>query len=421
MQNSVRVIVMVIVLSQVVGPSTAGAQAQATAASEKQDTPSTSDVGQYFSFLQQQATENTGSLSYLAKDWTDAGEWRRQGREKMQALLGYSPPRLPLNPEVIKSVQKDGYHRLLVRFTIAERRTTEAFLLVPDNLKGKAPAIMALHDHGGFYYFGKEKITATENPPGSLKKFIQTAYGGRTFADELARRGFVVLVPDAFYFGSQRVDPAQVSKHYSSVLDGLALDSDEYVQAFNKFANGHETLVAKTIFTSGTTWPGILFHGDRVALDYLLSRPEVDPERVGCMGLSIGGFRSAHLTGLDSRIKAAAVVGWMTTYESLMQDHLRSHTWMIYVPGQLPYLDLPDVASLNAPNPLLVLNCSQDVLFTPAGMREAEAKLQSVYSKLGQPGRFECRYYDLPHSFTVPMQNDAIAWLEKWLKVGAAD
>lgn len=413
MRYTLRAIGIAAILIQAALLPTSQTQAQ----SAGKDTPDRqSDVGQYFPFLQQLAERNANSLSYLARDWPNKDEWRKQGREKMQTLLGYSPPSVPLNPEVLETIQKEGYRRLLVRFTVAEQRTTEAFLLIPDNQKGRSPAIMALHDHGGFYYFGKEKITATENPPEVLRRFIQTAYGGRTFADELARRGFVVLVPDAFYFGSQRIDPASVPKHYSSVLDGLIPGTDEYIQAFNKFANGHETLVAKTIFTSGTTWPGILFHGDRVALDYLLSRPEVDPQRVGCIGLSIGGFRSAHLSGLDSRVKAAVVTGWMTTYESLLQDHLRSHTWMIYVPQQLPYLDLPDVASLNAPNPLLVLNCSQDVLFPLAGMQEAETKLRAIYTKFDRADQFDCRYYDLPHSFSVPMQNDAIAWLERWLK-----
>jgi hypothetical protein len=136
--------------------------------------------------------------------------------------------------------------------------------------------------------------------------------------------------------------------------------------------------------------------------------------------LSIGGFRSAHLAGLDSRIKAAVVVGWMTTYASLLQDHLRSHTWMIYVPGQLEFLDLPDVASLNAPNPLLILSCSQDALFTPQGMKDAETVMRSVYTRLGHVDRFDCRYYDLPHSFTIAMQNDAIDWLKRQLKPGPA-
>jgi dienelactone hydrolase len=395
-----------------------GTAQDASATPEAQDS---ADVGQYFPLLRQHAERQQGALSYLAKDWPDADAWRSAGRDKMQTLLAYSPPACPLDPEILETVQRDGYRRLLVRYALTRERKTEAFLLIPNERRAKSPAVLALHDHGGFYYFGKEKVTAIDNPPESLAQFIQTAYGGRTFADELARRGFVVLVPDAFYFGCQRIDPAKLSKHYSQALDGIAPGSDEFIRAFNKFANAHETLMAKTIFTSGTTWPGILFHGDRVALDYLLSRPEVDPQRIGCMGLSIGGFRSAHLAGMDSRIRASVVAGWMTTYDSLLKDHLRSHTWMIYVPGQLPFLDLPDVVSLNAANPLLILNCSQDVLFPLSGMQAAEAKLKAVYAKVGKPDRFDCRYYDLPHSLTVSMQDDAIHWLERWLGSGKND
>jgi len=407
---------MILVLAHVTGLTVFVVKAQ-EADPNSQELPSPpADVGQYFPFLRKQAEQQRGSMSYLAKDWPSPDDWRRQAREKMRELLAYAPPACPLNSEILETVQKDGYRRLLVRFAITEERTTEAFLLIPNNLQGKAPAVLALHDHGGFYYFGKEKVTATDDPPESLTLHIQTAYGGRTYADELARRGFVVLVPDAFYFGSQRIDPDKVSKTYTRALDGLTPGTDDFIQAFNKFAGGHETLVAKTIFTSGTTWPGILFHGDRVAVDYLLTRPEVDPERIGCMGLSIGGFRSAHLAGLDSRIKAAVVAGWMTNYDSLLKDHLRAHTWMIYVPGQLPFLDLPDVASLHAPSPLLILNCTQDKLFPLSGMQNAESRLQSVYAKLGQPDQFQCDYYDLPHSLTIPMQNDAIDWLERWLQ-----
>jgi hypothetical protein len=99
-----------------------------------------------------------------------------------------------------------------------------------------------------------------------------------------------------------------------------------------------------------------------------------------------------------------------------LKHHLRSHTWMIYVPGQLKYLDLPDVVSLNAPRPLMVINCLQDRLFTLEGMQAAEAKLESVYEKMNAADRFLCRYYDAPHSLNLKMQNDAIDWLSRWLQ-----
>jgi hypothetical protein len=86
------------------------------------------------------------------------------------------------------------------------------------------------------------------------------------------------------------------------------------------------------------------------------------------------------------------------------------------VPRQYQFLDLPEVASLNAPRPLLVMNCKQDKLFSFAGMQAAEQKLTTIYGKMNAPEKFTARYYDEPHSMNIQMQEDAITRLEKWLK-----
>lgn len=379
-----------------------------------------SSVAGYHPFLQHYADAQPMALSYLSRDWPDRAAWAGQGRKKMQELLAYRPDPVPADPVVLETIQKEGYIRDRVRIQVTADRATDMFLFIPEGLSAPAPAVLALHDHGGFYYYGKEKSCETENPVPALRKHIRMAYGGRPFADELARRGFVVLVPDAFYFGSQRLDADRAPHSFSSRLKGLTPDSDKYVVKFNSLANRHEEIVAKTMFAAGTTWPGVLFQGDRAAVDYLAARPEVNPDRIGCAGLSMGGFRSAHLFGLDPRIKAAVVAGWMTTYGSLLFDHLTSHTWMIYVPGQLQWLDLPDVTTLNAPQPLMVINCLQDFLFTLDGMRAAEHKIAEVYKRMDAADRFCCRYDDEPHSLKIPAQDAAIDWLERWLKGASA-
>jgi len=376
-----------------------------------------SHVGNFYPFLKAYSDRNEFSLSYLARPWPDLEAWRIGARAKMHELLAYNPLPAPKDARILESVKKDGYIRHLVRYSVTSDRQTEAFLLIPEHLEAPAPAILALHDHGGFYYFGKEKITETEGAPQVLQNHINSVYGGRAFADELARRGFVVLVPDAFYFGSQRLVPEELDGRFvDAEFCKLKRGCDEYIRKCNRISGSHEHLLAKTIFTAGSTWPGILFQGDRASIDYLLTRPEVDPDRIGCIGLSIGGFRSAHLFGLDPRVKVGVVAGWMTTYGSLLFDHLWFHTWMIYVPGQHAYLDLPDVVTLNAPRPLMVVNCLRDELFTLEGMKAAETKIATVYKKLDAAEKFRCKYYDEPHSLKIPAQNDAIAWLEKWLK-----
>jgi hypothetical protein len=89
---------------------------------------------------------------------------------------------------------------------------------------------------------------------------------------------------------------------------------------------------------------------------------------------------------------------------------------MIYVPRQLEFLELPDVVTLNAPRPLMIINCEKDQLYTMDAMRAAADKISMVYKKMNASDRFVPRYYNVPHSLNVEMQNDAIAFLEKWLK-----
>lgn len=375
------------------------------------------DLGQFYPEVQEYANNRSMSGSYLAKDWPEPEQWRIQGRAKMMELLSFSPSPAPLNPEITETVKKDGYIRYKVRYNITPQRKTEAFLLIPDGLTKPAPAVIALHDHGGFYYYGKEKITETENQPAILKEFINDAYGGRTYADELARHGFVVLCPDAFYFGSQRIETSLLPESFLRDYPDLkSSDKNKSIAAFNNFCNSYENIMARYIFGSGTTWPGILFHGDRVSVDYLLTRPEVDPARIGCIGLSIGGFRSAHLFGLDPRISVCVDAGWMTSYSRQLDTHLRHHTWMIYVPRQLEFLDLPDVVALGSPKPLMIINCKKDGLYSVDAMKSAEEKIGAIYEKINAPDHFIAKWYDVPHSFNTGMQDDAIQWLEKWLK-----
>jgi hypothetical protein len=76
-----------------------------------------------------------------------------------------------------------------------------------------------------------------------------------------------------------------------------------------------------------------MFTDDLRSVDYLASRPDVDPDRLGCCGLSVGGFRSAHLAGLDLRLKVAVVVGWMCSYPTMLKSHLTSIGFWATVPG----------------------------------------------------------------------------------------
>jgi cephalosporin-C deacetylase-like acetyl esterase len=188
------------------------------------------------------------------------------------------------------------------------------------------------------------------------------------------------------------------------------------VAALNRRSSANTSLIATGLFEAGITWSGVMFLDDIRTVDYLATRPEVDPQRIGCCGLSVGGFRSAHLAGLDPRIKAAVVVGWMSTYGSMLQNKLTSIGFMKVVPGLYRYMDLPDVASMNVPGGLMVINGTKDQLFPLDGVYAAFDKIAAVYKKAGVPERFQGVTYDGPHEFNTQMQEKAYAWLDRWLK-----
>jgi dienelactone hydrolase len=192
--------------------------------------------------------------------------------------------------------------------------------------------------------------------------------------------------------------------------------SAEDVQRFNQRAGENTWLIGNGLFEAGVTWAGVMFTDDLRSLDYLAARPEVDPQRIGCCGLSVGGFRSAHLAGLDARIKAAVVVGWMCSYPAMLKEHLTSIGFWATVPGLQQQMDLPDVVSLAVPNGLLVIHGAKDQLFPAAGVKAAFDKIARVYAKAGAPDNFRSVVYDRPHEFNCAMQDQAFAWLDRWLK-----
>ena len=155
---------------------------------------------------------------------------------------------------------------------------------------------------------------------------------------------------------------------------------------------------------------------DRVALDILCSREDVDAARIGCGGLSGGGMRTVFTGGLDPRIKCAVCVGFMTTWRDFLLNKSFTHTWMTYVP-LLPWeLDFPEILALRAPLPALVLNDSADFLYTEPEMKRADGILRQVYAKAGAAERYRCSFYPGPHKFDSAMQAEAFDWFDRWLK-----
>jgi len=114
--------------------------------------------------------------------------------------------------------------------------------------------------------------------------------------------------------------------------------------AFNQRASQNEQLLAGPSTRLAFTWSGVMYWDDVRTVDYLMTRPEVDKKRIGCVGPVDGRPADCHLAALDDRIKAAVAVGWMASFPAQLRKHIRNSIGFTkLVPGLYRYLDYPDV------------------------------------------------------------------------------
>jgi dienelactone hydrolase len=364
-----------------------------------------------------QSMQDPPRLSFRQPMFRDVEAWRAVARARYrEALLGPGGASTPV-PVVQHRLEFDGLAIEHLHWQLPFGPPTEALLLKPAGARGKLPGIVGLHDHGGNKYFGLRKITRMSKDPHPLMlRHQEHYYGGAAWANELARRGYVVLEHDTFTFGSRRMRLADLPGNIRNNLVESNPEAEDEIKRYNDFAGNHEHLIAKSLFSAGMSWPGVFVFDDQRAVDYLASRPDVDATRIGCSGLSGGGLRTVMLTGADDRIRCSCCVGMMTTWRDYLLNKCYTHTWMCYVPGLPRDLDYPEILGLGAPNPVLVLNNRQDALFTMPEMERADRILAEVYKKAGAPERYRASFYDGPHKFDREMQKEAFAWFDRWLK-----
>jgi dienelactone hydrolase len=420
--------------------------------------PAGSLLGAYGSWIDGLMSARRHEYSFLDARWKDVAVWSREARALFAGFAlapalgapgsGAGAARL-VGREIV-----DGLVVEELEWSLPFGPATRACFLKPAKASGRLPGVLALHDHGGEKHFGKGKIA--DGIPGAetgsggegkdearlhplLKESRDRYYGGRAWANELAARGYGVLVHDIFPFGSRKILasglPAHVVERMTrrpqelrelmpedlapgrrvTELDVPEPGSVDEIRRYDAFAGQHESTIAKSLFCAGTSWPGLVLAEDRAALDYLLSRDDIDPERIGCGGLSGGGQRTNYLAGTDSRIRCSVTAGFMTTWADLALNTAYTHTWMIYLPGLPRFMDYPDILAMRAPLPALVLATRQDPLFTPAEVARAESVLEETWRKAGAAGRFRMSWHEGGHKFDAAMQEEAFEWFGRWL------
>jgi dienelactone hydrolase len=314
----------------------------------------------------------------------------------------------------------DGVRGRELTWSLGFGPRTRAFLLQPEDHDGALPGLLALHAHGGVRSTGAEQLVDTGRAPHpSAARMRARSYAGRALANDLARDGFAVMVPDAFSWASRAFDlssPPDLLARLGAALDALHRERGEILSAderFDELSSLHEYGLAKAAGALGTTFAGAVTTDDLAAADVLAGLPAVDVTRLGVIGFSGGGGRALFTAALDGRFVATAVAGMMATSASLVPDYLDTHSWLLHSPGLAARFDLPDIAAFGSR--VLVQYGERDDLFPRDGMTDADTRLRAL---LGP--RYTGAWHDARHEFTAAMQDEARTFLRDALLASPA-
>ena len=306
-------------------------------------------------------------------------------KDTLQSLLGDIPDRpKQLKVQLVYKKQMNGYSMEKFLIDNGIDGFIPGYLAIPTNAKGKVPVILGLHGHSS----SKDNVFGINS---------------NTAQDVLAvliSKGFAVMGIDS-YFNGERLGtgPAGISETQSEGLD----------QEASQF---------KINLWFGRSLWGMQIRDQQIALDYLTSRTEIDSEKIGVEGMSMGSTGAWWLAALDSRVKVVVGVACFTRYKELIeQRQLKAHAIYYFVPGMLQHFDTEAVMGLIAPRPFLVLTGDSDGGSPISGIKTLEKKLNIVYSLYKQNEKFKSIIYpNTGHVYTDDMKIEMVNWFEKYLK-----
>jgi acetyl esterase/lipase len=312
-----------------------------------------------------------------ARPVRNAADWAQRRRhilDGMQEVMGALPDvnqKVPLDVKVTDEMKTPRYVRKKLSFAAEKDDRVPAYLLVPLDLKGKAPAVLCLH----------QTVKVGKDEPVGLGTNENLRY-----AVHLAERGYVTLAPDYPSFG-------------------------EYPYDFQKSAYKSGSMKA--------IWNNIR------AVDLLVSLPEVDAERIGCIGHSLGGHNTMFTAVFDTRIKALVSNCGFTSFPKYYKGNLKGWTSDRYMPliatryelkpEKVPF-DFPEVVAALAPRAFLASAPVDDSNFEVSGVKDCIAAAKPVYELLGAKEKLEANYPDCKHEFPPEVRKVAYDWLDRWLK-----
>ena len=275
-----------------------------------------------------------------------------------------------------------GYLRSRVVFKICEGLDCPVYILSPKG-NPRFGAVLVCHGHG----YGSRDVVGLR-PDGSPKAEGEDPGYQKNFAVELVRQGMIVVVPELIGFGDMRL-----KMHASTPLK----DSSCYI-------------MSTRLLMYGLNMAGLRVYQCMRVLDYMQRREDIDPQRMGCMGISGGGLVASFLSALDGRVKAAVVSGYISMFHDSVMSIM--HCVDNFPQDILKAGELPDIAALIAPRPLLVEAGTKDSIFPIASVRTALERLSRVYAAFGVTDRLQADIFEGEHQISGALAYD---FLRKWL------
>ncbi len=315
---------------------------------------------------------------------TDLKQWQ-QDRLKTRAILLQCLGEMPQRPDpahVKVLSREDRGEFILERFEFHNGvdMTVPGILAIPKNLKRPAPVVVGMHGHSG-----------------SKNDYLPNPANEYSLGWMLVKRGYAVAAIDA-YFNGERVGKGPRGEN-------------------ERGAAGQELTLFKLHLWQGRTLWGMMLRDEQCLIDYLQTRAEIDPERIGATGMSMGCTRAWWTAAIDERVEVNVGVACFTRYTELLA-HSSSHGIYYFVPNLLKHFDTEAIYALVAPRPMLQLSGDQDRNAPPDGIEVLEEKIGAVYRLYSKPENFHSVLYrNTGHEYLPDMRLRMAAWFEKHLPV----
>ena len=310
----------------------------------------------------------------LAQTKAPAPRTPAQRRAQLYGLLGELPDRRrPISGKKRREEERDGYVLETWDLDLNGIETVPAYLARPREIAGRVPGVLFDHSHGGGYKIGKQEFIEG-------RSYLQPV----PYAKVLTDLGYVALCIDSWVFG-ERSHTTEADTFKAMLWRGQVL------------------------------WGMMVYDGLR-ALDFLLERPQVDPSRVGTLGMSMGSTMAWWLAALDERLKVTVDINCLTDFHALLaRKALSLHGLYYYVPGLINHFTTAQINGLIAPRAHLGLAGLRDKLTPVEGLDAIDRELQQTYAALGHAERWKLLRYDVEHQETPEGRLEIIGFLKRFL------